>query len=126
VLFRLNVEVGDLDGAATFYGELLGQTGRKLSGSRADFTCGGVTLHGPRRVGERRPAPGREGARLDVARPGLLVRAARGFACLSAEDVHGAAGGTPNLRPWGERSFQAHDPWGNPLCFVEEGTVYAG
>ena len=29
-------------------------------------------------------------------------------------------------RPWGERSFYAEDPWGNPLCFVEEGTTYAG
>jgi hypothetical protein len=55
-----------------------------------------------------------------------LFDRARGLACLSAEDVHGAAGGAPNLRPWGERSFQAHDPRGNPLCFVEEGTVYAG
>jgi hypothetical protein len=34
--------------------------------------------------------------------------------------------GAPVVRPWGERSFYADDPWGNPLCFVEEGTVYAG
>ena len=25
-----------------------------------------------------------------------------------------------------ERSFYAEDPWKNPLCFVEEGTVYRG
>jgi hypothetical protein len=29
------------------------------------------------------------------------------------------------VRPWGERSFYAEDPWKNPLCFVEEGTVYS-
>jgi hypothetical protein len=28
--------------------------------------------------------------------------------------------------PWGERSFYVEDPWKNPLCFVEEGTVYTG
>jgi len=27
-------------------------------------------------------------------------------------------------RPWGERSFYVVDPWGNDLCFVEEGTLY--
>jgi hypothetical protein len=30
------------------------------------------------------------------------------------------------VRPWGERSFYVEDPWKNPLCFVEEGTVYTG
>lgn len=40
--------------------------------------------------------------------------------------VHGASGGVITVRPWGERSFYAEDPWKNPLCFVEAGTVYAG
>jgi non-ribosomal peptide synthetase component E (peptide arylation enzyme) len=26
--------------------------------------------------------------------------------------------------PWGERSFYAVDPWGNDLCFCENGTLY--
>lgn len=30
------------------------------------------------------------------------------------------------VRPWGERSFYIQDPWDNPLCFVEYGTVYSG
>ena len=46
--------------------------------------------------------------------------------CLSSEDVHGTPGGAITVRPWGERSFYAQDPWGNPLCFVEEGTIYPG
>jgi hypothetical protein len=40
--------------------------------------------------------------------------------------VHDARGGGIVVRPWGERSFYVVDPWGNPLCFVEEGTVYTG
>ncbi|MEV0398474.1 VOC family protein [Actinoallomurus sp. NPDC050550] len=40
--------------------------------------------------------------------------------------VHDAPVGAIAVRPWGERSFYAQDPWGNPLCFVEEGTVYPG
>jgi predicted enzyme related to lactoylglutathione lyase len=27
-------------------------------------------------------------------------------------------------RPWGERSFYLRDPFGNPLCFVDEGTLF--
>ena len=45
---------------------------------------------------------------------------------LSADEVHGLRGGDISVKPWGERSFYANDPWGNPLCFVEAGTEYAG
>ena len=51
---------------------------------------------------------------------------ARALQCLSREEIHDAPGGDIVVRPWGERSFYAQDPWKNPLCFVEEGTVYAG
>ena len=43
-LFRINVEVGNLDQAAEFYGKLFGLAGRKQAGSRCYFTCGPVTL----------------------------------------------------------------------------------
>jgi hypothetical protein len=29
-------------------------------------------------------------------------------------------------RPWGEESFYATDPFGNPLCFVSSATVFTG
>src|SRR5262249_24055878 len=43
-LFRINLEVGNLDEAAAFYGKLFGLEGRKQSGSRCYFTCDPVTL----------------------------------------------------------------------------------
>lgn len=125
-MFRLNIEVADLDRAATFYGDLLGMAGRKQAGSRCYFTCGAVTLQV-----------------IDVSSMGAAHTAAKALYflvkdldaiharaaaldCLSDEDVHGEPGGAISVRPWGERSFYANDPWGNPLCFVEEGTTYAG
>jgi hypothetical protein len=51
---------------------------------------------------------------------------AAGLGCLGTGEVHGMPAGQPVVRPWGERSFYAGDPWGNPLCFVDEGTIYAG
>ncbi len=29
-------------------------------------------------------------------------------------------------RPWGERSFYARDPSGNPVCFVDDTTLFTG
>lgn len=42
--FRLNVEVGNLDAATSFYTKLLGIQGRKQAGRRCYFDCGPVTL----------------------------------------------------------------------------------
>jgi catechol 2,3-dioxygenase-like lactoylglutathione lyase family enzyme len=122
-LFRLNVEVRDLEEAAAFYGTLLGQEGRVQAGSRVYFTVGEVTLQV-----------------VQAAEPQLLPKAlyfvvdnlgeahgrAAALGCLSGERVHGTPAGEPVVRPWGEKSFYADDPSGNPLCFVEAGTIYAG
>jgi len=35
-----------------------------------------------------------------------------------------SAAGDAITRPWGERSFYVVDPWGNDLCFCEDGTLY--
>ena len=32
--------------------------------------------------------------------------------------------GARHDRPWGERSFYVVDPWGNDLCFCQDGTLY--
>ena len=42
--FRLNIEVGDLESAISFYADLLAVKGRKQAGSRCYFDCGPVTL----------------------------------------------------------------------------------
>jgi hypothetical protein len=51
---------------------------------------------------------------------------ARELGCLSDEKVHDESAGDIKVRPWGERSFYAEDPWGNGLCFVDERTLYTG
>jgi hypothetical protein len=51
---------------------------------------------------------------------------ARVLRCLSTEEGHDARGGGILVRQWSEWSFYVEDPWKNPLCFVEEGTVYTG
>lgn len=122
-LFRINIEVGDLDAAQQFYGELLDQIGRPQMGRRVYFDAGPVTLQVVQTETPHTAAKALYFVTDDL--DGVHRRAAR-LNCLSQEQVHGAPGGHPVVRPWGERSFYADDPWGNPLCFVEAGAVYEG
>lgn len=126
VLFRLDVQVGDLDAAADFYATLLGLEGRRQAGARCYFTCGSVTLQVVDVSATATPHPAAKSLYFAVDDlDGVYARAER-LGCLSEEAVHGEPGGEISVRPWGERTFYAKDPWGNPLCFVESGTIYAG
>ena len=122
-LFRLNIEVGDIERAADFYGELLGLAGRPQMGGRCYFGAGPVTLQV---VQIEVPHPAAKALYFAVDDLDAVHRRAAALDCLSGESVHGTPGGEPVVRPWGERSFYADDPWGNPLCFVEAGTIYQG
>ena len=124
--FRLNVEVGNLDAAIKFYGTLFDLQGRKQAGSRCYFQCGPVTLSVLDVSSVRPPHPAAKALYFTVVNLEAALERARALSCLSREDVHDAPGGGIVVRPWGERSFYAEDPWRNPLCFVEDGTVYTG
>jgi len=122
-LFRINVEVGNLAEAEDFYSKLLGLKGRKQAGSRCYFDCGPVTLQVVDVSSVSQPHPAAKALYFTVNNLDAVFARAKALNCLTREDVHGAAAGTISVRPWGERSFYAEDRWGNPLCFVEAGTV---
>jgi len=124
--FRLNIEVGDLKSAISFYTELLGIEGRRQAGSRCYFECGPVTLQVLDVSSQRQPHPAAKALYFTVNNLEAVYERAKALHSLSDSDVHDAAGGGIVVRPWGERSFYAQDSWGNPLCFIEEGTVYTG
>jgi len=124
--FRLNIEVGDLAAAIGFYTKLLGVEGRKQAGSRCYFNCGPVTLQVLDVSSSGQPHSAAKALYFTVKDLEAAHERAKALECLSREDVHDAPGGGIVVRPWGERSFYVVDPWRNPLCFVEEGTVYAG
>jgi catechol 2,3-dioxygenase-like lactoylglutathione lyase family enzyme len=119
-IFRVAVEVSNIDEAAAFYGKLLGTEGKRHPGARHYLDCGGVTLSV-----QLTPTPGPRSLYFAVRDLEAAHARAEGLKALAPYEVHGEAGGTITKRPWGERSFYAVDPWGNDLCFVEEGTLYA-
>ena len=121
--FRLNIEVGDLDRASDFYSKLLDLQGRRQPGSRVYFDAGPVTLQV---VAVKEPHTAAKALYFTVRDLDAAFARAKELGCLSQENVHDAPGGGIVVRPWGERSFYAEDPWKNPLCFVEAGTVYTG
>jgi predicted enzyme related to lactoylglutathione lyase len=125
-LFRLNIEVGDLESAVEFYSKLLGIQGRKQAGARCYFECGPVTLQVLDVSSVSKPHTAAKALYFTVKDLEAAYERAKTLQCLSRESVHDAPGGGIVVRPWGERSFYAEDPWKNPLCFVEEGTVYTG
>ena len=122
-LFRLNLEVGNVDSAAAFYGTLFDCAPRPQPGARIYLEAGHVTLQ---IVQLPEPHPAAKALYFAVADLDAVHARAAGLDCLAAGDVHGTPAGQPVVRPWGERSFYADDPWGNPLCFVAGDTIYAG
>jgi len=124
-IFRVTVEVSDLDRAAAFYKDLLGIEGKRHPGARHYFDCGGVILAvlDPTQGGMT-PTPGPKSLYFAVHDLDAVHARARTLGALAPYKVHGAPAGEAIDRPWRERSFYVVDPWGNDLCFVAEGTLY--
>lgn len=127
-LFRIILQVDDLDKAEAFYGKLLGDPGRRIPyASRHYIDCGAVILAlvNPAVDGEQaKPLPDK--IYFAVGDLEEVYARASDLGCLSTDDVHGASAGEIVVRPWGERSFYIYDPWGNGLCFVDEKTLFTG
>ena len=124
-LFRVTVEVANLDEAASFYATLLGIEGKRHPGARHYFDCGGVILAvlDPTQGGLT-PTPGPKSLYFAVHDLDAVHARAKELGALAPYKVHGEPAGDAIARPWGERSFYVVDPWGNDLCFVAEGTLY--
>jgi len=124
-LYRIIIQVTDLDRGAEFYGKLLATTGRRIPGARHYFDCGEVILALIQPSGETaRPTPDYLYFAVDDLGP--VHARARELGALSRDTVHGASAGEIVSRPWAERSFYAADPFGNLLCFVDGRTVFTG
>ena len=128
ILYRIILQVDDLDKAEEFYGTLLGDRGRRIPrAGRHYIDCGPVILALVNVSAEgHQPQPLPDNIYFSVNDLEAVHARARALNCLSAEDVHGDSAGDIAKRPWGERSFYAFDPWRNPICFVDATTRFTG
>jgi catechol-2,3-dioxygenase len=127
-LFRIILQVSDLDRAAGFYSQLLGEEGRRIPrASRHYIDCGPVILAlVDVTAGGEKAKPLPDYIYFAVKNLESVHERAKALNCLSDEDVHGSSAGDMVVRPWGERSFYVADPWGNGLCFVDDTTLFTG
>jgi len=127
-LFRIALQVSDLDQAVAFYSQLLDDQGISIPrGSRHYFECGPVILAlvDVTKGGEQ-PAPTPDYVYFAVNDLEQVYERAKKLNCLAKERYHDQKAGEIVKRPWGEISFYVEDPWGNGLCFVDEKTLFTG
>ncbi len=127
-IYRIIMPVSDLETAARFYQGLLGEEGMRVSPGRHYFACGGVilALYSPKGDGDKvEPRPNFEHVYFAVADLDDAFRCAQAVGGLSTATGDGNLPmGKIAKRPWGERSFYMKDPFDNPLCFVDEKTIF--
>lgn len=126
-IFRITLEVSDLNRAVSQYSRLLGFDGQAVRGGRHYFDCGGVTLALlDVSLGGQSPKPGHQPLNLAVTDLEQVHAVAAELGWLATYQVHDAPAGDIVTRPWGERSFYARDPDGNHLCVVDSPTRFTG
>src|SRR5215467_10453523 len=96
---RLNIEVGDLQSAISFYTTLLGIRGRKQAGSRCYFECGPVTLQVLDVSSSHQPHHAAKALYFTVNNLEIDHARDKQLKCLSKEDVHDAQSGGSMVRP---------------------------
>ncbi len=119
-LYRVILPVSDIERAVEFYGHVLGFEGERVSNGRHYFDCRGTILACVDSAGENLEfRPNLDHVYLAVDDIDAVFERANEAACSWLEDEI-------STRPWDERSFYAKDPSGNPICFVDEKTVFTG
>lgn len=124
-LYRIIFPVWDIDTAVAFYSDVLGQDGKRVSSGRHYFDVGGTIL-----------------AIYDPIADGDEINDKWAFhenqyIYISTDELEKVHQKITNSKckyvdksiktmPWGERSFYANDPFGNPICFVDEKTIFVG
>lgn len=129
-LYRVIMPAGDLEVSRHFYATLLGQPGMQISGGRHYFRCGAVVLavYSPASDGDP-TTPHANFGHLYFAVDDLEAHFERAKTLDCLDPAIGDGGlpmGAIATRPWGERSFYAQDPFGNPLCLVDAATLFIG
>lgn len=124
-LYRIIFPVADIEKASFFYSGIFEQAGTRVSPGRHYFDLGGIIL-----------------ALYDPIADGDDIKQQWRFhenqyiyiAVKELETVHQQFKNSDSKHvderiktmPWGERLFYANDPFGNPICFVDERTVFTG
>jgi catechol 2,3-dioxygenase-like lactoylglutathione lyase family enzyme len=120
-LFRVIVPVRDIEAGARFYEAVLATKGARISPGRHYLDCEGTILavFDPQADGDGYDAK-------PLPEPIYFAVDDLGATFPSATIPEVGPLGEIARRPWGETSFYASDPFGNPLCFVDRPSMFTG
>lgn len=99
----------------------MGCAGQRISPGRHYFDCGGTILacfDAGADGDSHRPRANDEHVYFAVENLDAVYSRAQRTECQSLTKIA--------TQPWGERSFYARDPFGNPICFVAAETAFTG
>ncbi|MCG9970937.1 VOC family protein [Christiangramia crocea] len=122
-LYRVILPVNNIDRAGKFYSDILDQEGIRVSPGRHYFDIGGTILacYDPKSDGDGQGEwKFHENQYIYISVPDLESLRAK----MKKSDCRSL--GEIEEMPWGETLFYAKDPFGNPICFVDEKTVFTG
>jgi len=122
-LYRIILPVGDIDKADKFYSQILKQKGIRVSSGRHYFNLGGTILacYDPKADGDEQgnwKFHDNQYIYISVTDLESIRNEMKKFDCKSLGEIE--------KKPWGEILFYANDPFGNPICFVDENTLFIG
>lgn len=123
-LYRIILPINDIKVAVEFYSALLDMPGVSVSEGRHYFNLGGTILacYDPQADGDDKGSWSfHHNQYIYIATPKLdeVFRKIKTLKCQHVDDKI-------ETMPWGERLFYANDPFGNPICFVDDSTVFSG
>lgn len=124
-LYRVILPVTDIDRAERFYANLLELPGERISLGRHYFNLGGtiLALYDPAADGDELGGGWKlhENHYIYIGVADLeaaFARAKRTGATLLSDEIESM--------PWGERLFYLRDPFANPICLVDDRTLFMG
>ena len=123
-LYRVIHPVKDIEIATQFFSTVLESDGDRVSPGRHYFECGGTILacYDPAADGDESGDGWRH-------HPNQYVYFAVNdldATCKLIAEAGGEVTADIETMPWGERIFYAKDPFGNPISFVDQSTLFTG
>lgn len=122
-LYRVILPVSDIKLATQFYSDLLEDKGSRVSPGRHYFNLGGIILacYSPGDDGDPMGEWKMHDNQYIYIATSKLEKMYEKCKELVPEHTEDIA-----EMPWGERLFYSKDPFGNPICFVDESTLFVG
>ncbi len=123
-LYRIILPVNNIDKAESFYSEILNQNGIRVSPGRHYFNLEGTILacYDPKADGDDYESGWKfhKNQYIYIAVDHLqhVYEQIKRLNCTITSEIE--------KMPWGETLFYAKDPFSNPICFVDEKTVFMG